>query len=334
MQMKNNVTIEDIANILGISKATVSRAISGKGRVSEHTRAEVLRVMAEQNYQPVNAPRDITPVKTNTIAAIMPSDYANTSSSFFLECLYSVFNAANSSGYDVIVTSDSFSEDDAVSRLVNEHKVDGVILLRSNVLRPCEKLLTENNVPFVMIGAPSSAGVHHVDNDNIAASRELTEHLLDMGCQRIAFLGPDINAIAFNHRMKGFVEAHRAMGREVDHTLIHMNLKNEQLVAHAIQKMSGINPPDAIITADDTICYWAMMNLESVGLRIPDDVKIAAFNDSIVLATHQPPITAVNVNPKLLGDNACRTLLSLIQGRNVPEHTTIPFEIVLRRSTF
>lgn len=228
--MKNNVTIEDIAKDLGISKATVSRAISGKGRVSESTREAVLRVMEQMDYHPSNAPHENHPSQTKNIAAIMPSDYANTSSSFFLECLYSIFNAANISGYDVIVTSDSLSEVTSVERLISGKKVDGVILLRSNVLRPCEKLLNEHEIPYVLIGAASTPGIYHIDNDNIAASRELTEHLLNLGCERIAFLGPDINAIAFNHRMKGFVEAHRSSGREVDAQFIHMNLKDRKSV--------------------------------------------------------------------------------------------------------
>lgn len=331
--MGNKVTIEDIAQILGISKATVSRAISGKGRVSEATRNEVMRVMAEQNYQPISAPKDNTSVKSGTIAAVMPSDFANTSSTFFLECLFSVFSTANNASYDVIITSDAFNDVDSVERLVKSGKIDGLIFLRSTVLDNYEKLLSECKMPFVMIGAPPRPDIHHVDNDNITASRELTEHLLDMGCKRIAFLGPDINSIAFNHRMKGYVEAYRAHDMDVDPSLIHMNLKNEQLVINALLKLMNTNPPDAIITADDTLCYWTLMNLDVLNLTIPKDVKIASFNDSSVLSTHQPAITAVNVNPQNLGDKACRVLLRLIEGADAPVHSYVPYEIILRRST-
>ena len=331
--MSNKVTIEDIAKILGISKATVSRAISGKGRVSEATRNEVLRVMAEQNYQPVNPIRDAAQKQNGTIATVIPSDFANTSSTFFLECLYAIFSTAGNASFDVIVTGDSFNEVDSVDRLIRSGKIDGVIFLRPSMHSPYEKLLEEENLPYVVIGAPNSPDTYSVDNDNIAACRELTEHLIEMGCKRIAFLGPDINTTAFNHRMKGYLEAYRTHGLEVDPLLIHMNLKNEQLVTNALFKLINNNPPDAIITADDTLCYWTLINLDVLKLNIPEDVKIASFNDSLVLSTHQPPITAVNVNAGSLGDRACRTLLRIINGTEAPKHSYVPYEIVLRRST-
>ncbi len=331
--MGGKVTIEDIAQILGISKATVSRAISGKGRVSEATRNEVLRVMEEQNYQPLSSLKNKSDNKSRTIAAVMPSDFANSSSTFFLECLFSVFSTANNASYDVIITSDAFNDADSVERLVKSNKIDGLLFLRSNVLDSYDELLAEYDMPFVMIGAPPRPDVHHVDNDNIAASRELTEHLIDMDCRRIAFLGPDINSIAFNHRMKGYMEAHRNRGIDVDPLLIHMNLKNEQLVINTLLKLMSTNPPDAIITADDTLCYWTLMNLDVLRLNIPEDVKIASFNDSSVLSTHQPAITAVNINPQILGDKACRVLLRLIEESEAPLNTLVPYEIILRRST-
>ncbi len=331
--MNNKVTIADIAKSLGISKATVSRAISGKGRVSETTRNEVMRVIEEKNYKPASALKDSVDKKTGIIGAVMPADFANTSSTFFLECLFSIFSTANDASYDVIITSNSHGDIDSVERLVKSGKIDGLIFLRPSILDNYEKLLNEYNMPFVMIGAPPRPDIHSVDNDNIAASRELTEHLLDMGCKRIAFLGPDINSIAFNHRMKGYVEAYRQHGTEVDPSLIHMNLKNEQLVINALLKLMNTNPPDAIITADDTLCYWTLMNLDVLNLAIPSDVKIASFNDSSVLSTHQPAITAVNINPRSLGDNACRVLLRLIEKSEAPLHSLVPYEIILRRST-
>lgn len=331
--MSSKVTIEDIAEILGISKATVSRAISGKGRVSEATRNEVLRVMEEKNYQPLSSQKSISAQKNMTIAAVMPSDFAHTSSTFFLECLYSVFRTANNAEYDVIVAGDSSGEADSVERLVKSGKIDGLIFLRSTIFDSYEELLSEHEMPFVMIGAPQKPDIHHVDNDNIAACKELTEHLFAMGCRRIAFLAPDINSIAFNHRMKGYMEAYRSNGIEVDPLLIHMNLKNEQLVVNTIFKMMNTNPPDAIITADDTLCYWTLMNLDALNLNIPQDVKIASFNDSSVLSTHQPAITAVNVDPHMLGDTACRILLRMIDKSEAPVKSTVPYKILLRRST-
>ncbi len=331
--MGGKVTIDDIAQILGISKATVSRAISGNGRVSEATRSEVLRVMEEQNYRPVSSHRYPEDKKNHTIAAVMPANFANVSSAFFLECLFSVFSAANNSSYDVIVTGDSFNETDSVERLIKSGKIDGLIFLRSTVLDNYEDILSEYHIPFVMIGAPPKPGIHHADNDNIAASRELTEHLFAMGCKRIAFFAPDINSTAFNHRMKGYTEAYRASGIELDPLLIHMNLKNEHLVVNTILKMMNTNPPDSIITADDTLCYWTLMNLDAMNLSIPDDIRIASFNDSSVLSTHQPAITAVDVNPQILGDKACRTLLRLIENSEAPLHNLVPHKIILRRST-
>ncbi len=331
--MSGKVTIEDIARTLGISKATVSRAISGKGRVSEATRNEVLRVMAEKDYRPISSQKDNPERKNHTIAAVMPSDFANTSSTFFLECLFSVFITANNASYDVIITSDCESEENSVERLVKSGKIDGLIFLRSTIFDTYEDLLREHNIPFVMIGASQKTDIYHVDNDNIAACRELTEHLFAMGCKRIAFLAPNINSIAFNTRMKGYMEAYRSSGIEIDPLLIHMNLKNEQLVVNTIFKMMNTAPPDAIITADDTLCYWTLMNLDALNLSIPEDVRIASFNDSSVLSTHKPPVTAVNVNPRILGDKACRILLRLIEKSDPPVRTLVPYEIILRRST-
>lgn len=151
-QEKQTVNIASIAQALGISKTTVSRAISGKGRVNEATRARVMEYIQQHNYRPNMLAKGLAQSKTYNIGLVIPRQFSSLDLSFIRKSLSTIYEIAAQSGYDVILSMTGDLETTSVSRLLDNRKVDGMILTRSLKSDPLIPLLKNNGIPFVVIG--------------------------------------------------------------------------------------------------------------------------------------------------------------------------------------
>ena len=161
---RDEVTIAEVAEALNISKTTVSRALSGKGRISEKTRAKVYAYMGRTRSEPVSA-QSGEKLRTNNIAMIMPQRFITLDLPFLRKCMGGICTMADQRGYDLMLCYSSNTEYPQLRRQLANHKVDGVILTYAMADDPCIDLLRQYETPFVLIGRNEDKTIPQADND-------------------------------------------------------------------------------------------------------------------------------------------------------------------------
>ncbi len=187
--MGKKMTINDVAEALGVSVSTVSRAISGKGRIGEATRRRVLDFIEEIGYHPNGIAKSLAQSRTHNIAIIIPDVKSVVAVPFFYLCMCGVNEVAQARGYDMFVVSTNGKDTSHLERLINENKVDGMILGSTYKKDVFAAFLKEKGLPFVTIGSLDDDEVVQVDHDNEGACRDLTAILLSRRWERIAYMG-------------------------------------------------------------------------------------------------------------------------------------------------
>ena len=326
------LTIADIADALGVSKTTVSRAISGKGRIGSETRERVLKYIDAHNYTPNVIAKSLAQNKTYNLAVVMPGDYELIDLPFFQNCIMGIQEIASSFDYDMRLTVCNNADVTKLERIVRNRKVDGVILLRSFMDDVQVEYLQEKNVPFVITGSSNYKGVVQVDNDHRAACRELTSILLMKRMKKIALIGGNEEHVVTQSRLMGFKDAFADSGTVVDESLIYMNLDNPVLLDGKLDDIIK-REVDCIVCMDDAICMEVLYKLRREGISVPDQIRVASFYNSSMLETHDPSITSLDFDAKELGMLVCRTLLDMIEGQKVQKKTLLGYEVRLREST-
>ena len=208
MAAKENekMTIEQVAEALGVSKTTVSRALSGKGRISEKTRAKVFAYMGHARTE---AAQKDPKVRTNNIAMVVPRRFITLDLPFLRKCMGGICTMADQRGYDMLLCYASSTEYTQLQRQLASHKVDGVILTYAMADDPCVDLLRQYDVPFVLIGRSEDKTIPQADNDQVTAACEMTRILLQMGAKRIALLVGSTSYAVNTDRTRGTCAALR-----------------------------------------------------------------------------------------------------------------------------
>lgn len=332
MEEKNTMTIADVAKALGVSKTTVSRAISGKGRIGKETRERVQAYIDEHDYKPNIIARGLAQSKTFNICAVMHGDYEIGDFRFFQDCLYGIQEIARLVGYDILITICKGNDMSSLERVINNRKVDGVILMRTFVDDPRIDFLLQKQVPFVTVGSTKKEGVVQVDHNHRSACKELTSILLMKGLTRIALIGGDVNHVVTRKRYLGFREAYEQLGIALDEDLLFLNVENNILLDKAVKK-ALTESVDCILCMDDVVCSRVLKTLREERMSVPEDVRVASFYNSALLENNVPAITSLRFDAKELGMVSCKNVLDLIDGVTVNEKTLLPYEVILKAST-
>lgn len=329
---EKNITISDVAEALGVSKTTVSRAISGKGRIGEATRKRVLEYIDKYDYKPNVIAKSLAQSKTFNICVVMPGDYALVDLPFFQEAIMGIQEIAGMMEYDILLCIGSGSDMTSLTRIIQNRKVDGVILLRTMVEDPQVAFLQEKGIPFVTAGSSEYKNVKQIDHDHKSACRELTSILLMRGMKKIAILGGSSDIVVNQTRLSGVKEAYEQFGMDINSDLMFMNLESRAFVEKAVDDAINIGT-DCILCMDDGICAQAMRRLRQKHVKVPNEVKVASFYNSSILENNVPTITSLSFDAKELGIKACKNLLHQIEGEETAERTLLPYEVVLKEST-
>ena len=313
-----SLTISSVAAALGVSKGTVSRAITGKGRISPITRRRILDYMAEHDFQPNAIAQNLSTRKSMTLAFTVPSDRRLIQLPFYLQCLTGVISVAMTQRYDVLAVDNT---DAAVSRAIAQGKVDGVIVSRNPEESTMLDRLVERDCPFVVIGPTGRDDVIMIDHDHEAACREFTAAVLGRWRGTPGLVAGPRNDLISVARANGFsasaAGASIAWGA-VDETTARACL--EELLAARV---------DIVFAGDDMICGFLEAILRSG--RLEGDVtgvRLASFHGSPILQALNPDIPVISFDSASLGSAACSTLLDRIGGQAV-ESVTWGYNIVL-----
>lgn len=329
---KKIYTIDDIAHELGVSKTTVSRAISGKGRIGQMTRERVLKFIEEHDYRPNVLARGLAQKKTYNLALLLPKDYAATEFPFFKDCMNGICEAASENDYDIIISMLGENDLSQLQRLISNRKVDGVIVSRATGNSAEQHYLKENHIPFVVIGPSPDSDDASVDNKNREASEELTSILLMKGIRRLAIFGGREDYNVTGSRYSGYVDAHKKAGIYLDESLSFMNMDDQLKVSCAVEKALQ-KQTDGILCMDDVICTMVLNCLREKRIKIPNEYKVASLYDSRNLEYNNPSVTSVRFDTVRLGRIACMKLLKLL-GEEVEEDTApLSYQVILREST-
>lgn len=329
---EKNLTISDVAEALGVSKSTVSRAISGKGRIGKSTRERVLDYIEKHNYKPNVLAKGLAQLKTYNIGVMLPEDYTVVDLPFFQTCLIGIEETAVSMDYDILLTMSREGECVQLERMVENHKVDGVVLLRTFTKDIHIEYLKSQGIPFVTVGSTHYKDVVQVDNDHRSACRELISILLMKNMKRIGLIGGIESHVVTQNRLKGYLEAHTQAGVLVNQDIIYVNMEKAVMIERAVEKLLE-EQVDCIACLDDAVCMHVLNKLQKEQISIPAQMKVVSFYDSSVLEHNLPTITSLSFNARELGTVACKTLMEQIEGNSVKQKTLLGYEVILKEST-
>ena len=325
------MTIEQVADALGISKTTVSRALSGKGRISEKTRAKVYAYMGRTRSEPALA-QSGEKLRTNNIAMIMPQRFITLDLPFLRKCMGGICTMADQRGYDLMLCYSSYTEYPQLQRQLANHKVDGVILTYAMADDPCIDLLRQYETPFVLIGRSEDKTIPQADNDQVAAACEMTRILLQLGAKRIALLvGSTIYAVNTD-RTRGYLRGFAEFGVPVDQRLVHSGVESAGQTIDALEAALE-QKADCILCGDDEIAFEVMRELRMRHILVPNDLRVASLYDSSMLASITPSVSAVQYDAEQLGKTACRMLLDRLAGKETVMRQLEGYQVILRDST-
>lgn len=323
------MTYDQIAASLGISKTTVSRAISGKGRVSDSTREKVMDFISRDTEEIHVISSRIK--KDNNIAVIVPSDSVATNSPFFHEAVFGVSEAATEMGFHTMVSISSRYDSSEIKQLIHEKIISGVVLLRSVKNDKILHSLAREGFPTGMIGTCDYKEIIQVDTDAYSASKEMTSFLISRGYKKFAVVLGDMEYVVNEKRALGFMEAlHVAkISTEKQHYIRNFSTL-EPIRNTALDLLS--NKVECVVCGDDVICTRLMSGLQAEGYHIPKDIAIASLYNSTNLECFSPSVTAVNFSAREMGRLVANNLINKIKGEKYVSLNLLNHELILRKS--
>lgn len=338
--MKGKATSFDIAYHAGVSQSTVSRALAGSPLVSAETRRKILEVAKQLNYTVDKNASNLRRQHSVTLALLLFEDPTSDDSlinPFFLSMLGSITRACARQGFDLLVSFQQLS-DDWHADYYDSHKADGLILLGYGdylVARHKLQKLVDQRTCFVRWGAvvEGQPGTS-VGCDNLQGGRAVTQHLLRLGRQRIAFVGhASPHRPEFHDRYLGYCEALRGAGIEPDPRLqVDAIDSTERIGSRAMRELRSRGVVfDAIFAASDLLAIGTMHALDASGVRVPDEVAVVGFDDIPMASYVNPPLTTVHQDTKLAGELLVERLVQQVRGE-VAQSAMLPAQLVIRRS--
>lgn len=328
----------DLAQLIGVSASTVSRALSGSPLVNAKTRAHIVAMAAKHKYEIHAGAANLRKPDVKTIAVVVLGDEIQQkrqpiSDPFVLGMVGSLADALTSRGYYMLLARHTAAQTDMLRSLVHSGRAAGLILLGQLPDNEALHALVQRGVPLVVWGGHTPTARHPVvGGDNLHGGYIATRHLLSVGCKRIGFLG-DITQVEPAQRYAGYQRAHREAGIKVDPSLQASMLFSEPEVQDAVNRWASLTRPvDAIFAASDLSAIMLTRALMARGLRVPQDVKVLGYDD-IALAQHvHPSLSSVRQPVEVAGPALVSLLFSVLDGQ-APASVTLPAELVVRDST-
>jgi DNA-binding LacI/PurR family transcriptional regulator len=330
-------TLEAVAALAGVSRATVSRVVNGSPRVSQAAKDSVELAIAELGYVPNRAARSLVTRRADSVALVV----SESETRFFSDPWFAVVArgmAVALSETDmqlVLVIAQSERQRERLERYLLNGHVDGVVLVSLHGRDPLPRQLVAAGVPTVLVGRPvDEIDVAYVDADNKGGSEAAVRHLLERGRTRIATIAGPQDMSVGRDRLAGYEAALRGAGLPVDPALVGEADFSEEGGAKAMLDLLARQPHlDAVFAASDLMAAGVLRALRGAGRRVPDDVALVGFDDLATSQHTDPPLTTVRQPLADMGREMTRMLLATIAGEEPDPVVIMPTELVVRASS-
>ena len=332
---QRRTSLKDLADKLGVSIATVSRALRNSHEVGEEMTQKVKKLAKELNYRPNPFAQSLRKEAPRVIGVIVP----NLVTHYYAAVLDGIEDYASKLGYSVISSNsheDHEREAQALDNFLNMH-VEGIIacLAQDTTDYSLFEQLHEMGVPLVFFARCCLEDMFSqvVGNGDVAA-QEATQHMIETGSRRVAFIGGPNHLDMVRRRKHGYLEALRENRIPIDRDLVVCDKIDFDVARKAtLRLLEGENPPDAILAFNDIITYAAFDAIKSKGLRIPEDVAIIGFTDGDTAAFVTPRLSAIMDQAHVQGTKACQLLMKSINGDEKIYKEVVPMILKIRESS-
>lgn len=334
---KSAVTIKDLARMLGLSKSTVSRALTGHGDIHPETRKRVLELAAKLDYHPNAVAVNLKQQRTNTIGVLIP----DTVNRFFAKAVGGIQHVATLAGYNIIIcqSNESYTVEKRNVQTLLASRVDGLLVSVSQETDHYEHFqnIISKGIPVVFFDRiVEELAVSQVHSNNYEVSLEATLHLARQGCKRIAFVAGPKHLYNSRNRFRGYVDALKAAGLSYcEQYVVQSDFRLNRTADLARYLMSLKEKPDAIFAINDLAALEMMHVIKQLGYRIPNDVAILGYNNEAICKYVDPPLSSIEHPADKLGASAAEVLLNQINNSEWnPVRICIESKLVVRGSTF
>ena len=326
------VTIKDIARAAGVSHATVSRALNGNAAIPEGTAESIRDLARSMGYVPSAAARGLKTNRSKVLGVIV----SRIDNPYFGEVVQGIEDVVKEEGYSIfLASSDQGREQErSVVQAFGEHRVDGAIIGSVSFTPEHLALLKEYHVPIVVLNNQSPEEfTNSISHDDIYGGEEVTRYLLSLGHKRVAYIGNN-RAGRINHdRLTGYRKALAAAGIKPDADLVVNTAGSD--IDDGIEGMSMLMKqgrlPDAVFCFNDLMAIGALKLLQKEGIRVPQQLSLAGFDNIEYSAYTSPALTTFDQPKRLIGSEAARLLLSLIGNGEYRDSLGTPTHLVRGR---
>lgn len=316
MAAEKDITIYDIAKYLDISATTVSRGLKNHPTINKNTRKKISDAARELGYRSNTFASSLRSKKTHTLGVIVP----RLNSYFIASVLSGMEDAANREGYNLIISQ---SLESAAKEVANAHtifnkRVDGLLIALAYDTENIDHLqpFFKKNIPVVFFDRTYP----HTDStsiiiDNYQAAYTVTKHLIDNGSRRIMHLGGNMLRNVYAERLRGYKQALKDHKLHFEEKLLFISKLDEEAGNRAAEHILKMKErPDAVFSANDMAAVHCMIRLKSAGIRIPEDIAFAGFNNDPISKVIEPNLTTVNYSGFSMGEAAVTNLINHLNG--------------------
>ena len=333
---KADSTIRDIARILGVSKSTVSRALNDHYDVSQETARKVKELAIEMDYHPNILARQLKLQRTNILGVIIPE----TINRFFAKAVGGIQEVASSAGYNVMIcqSNETIALEQNNLQILMSSKVDGLLVSVSRETNRHDhfQYAIGKDIPLVFFDRIiEELNVSQVYSDNFDISFQGTEHLIDQGCKRIAFIAGPSHLYNSRNRLNGYLEALKSRNVQIaEELIVQANYQKNDVHEYTNYLLNLEQRPDGIFAINDMAALEMMHILKMRGLQIPKDVAILGFNNEIICNFVEPTLSSIDHPAFDMGFAAAKILLKQITAKEiVQEKQLIRSKLVVRESS-
>lgn len=326
-------TLEELAALSGVSRATVSRVING-GPVAETTRQRVLAVLAETNYRPNLAARSLASGRSGVVGVVMHVEPVLLfQDPYFSQLLQGMSDGLADEAAGMMLWLGNRTKEETLDRILGMGLLDGVIVSANQLEDPLVDGLLASPLPTVLVGhRRADLTASYVDVDHVHAADLVTSHLIDLGRRRVGHISGPRDTVAGHDRLVGYRRAMHRAGLSTEGLVFEGDFNYASGVAGAQALLK--REVDALFCANDAMAEGALDAIKAAGRRVPDDIALAGFDDLEFAARLDPPLTTIRQGVRQQGREAARVLFELLRDRQGgPRRVILPTELVIRQST-